>query len=169
MQGQFPSEEEMVDYAELVRAREPLVNNVIGFVGGVSIPVQCGENADEQNAYYSGYYHDTMINNVFAFSPTGKILHACVNFPGSWHDSSVCWSLCEVVVDRANGHAFCVDKGFPRGGDMNDKFVGPLSRRGKQRLAPQVRDYLITMHEVYNLCGNQPNGECVHYRVLLHD
>ena len=34
-------------------------------------------------------YKDTICNNVFAFSPTGKIFYAALNYPGSWHDSQV--------------------------------------------------------------------------------
>jgi hypothetical protein len=82
----FPSNEEMIHLAALVSHREPRVNNTIGFVDGVSIPVQCTDEEEDQNAAYNGYHHDTMCNNVLAFAPTGKIIHACINFPGSWHD-----------------------------------------------------------------------------------
>ena len=40
-----------------------------------------------------------MINNVFCFAPTGKIIFACINFPGSWHDSQVSLSLISKVVE----------------------------------------------------------------------
>ena len=92
----FPSQDAMmVQYAEITSSPEPLVNNIIDFVDGVSILVQCPEDEDIQNAYYNGYYHDTMINNVFAFAPTGKIIYASINCPGSWHDSNICSSLCK--------------------------------------------------------------------------
>ena len=76
----FPNDEEMAHYASLVEQREPRVNNIIGFVDGVAIPVQCSEDDFERSAYYNGYYHDTTVNNVFAFSPTGKIIFACINY-----------------------------------------------------------------------------------------
>ena len=145
----FPDEEEMQLFAEMVRRREPLVDNVIGFVDGVSIPIQCSDDENEQTAHYNGYYHDTMVNNVFAFAPTGKIIHACINFPGSWHDSSVCFSLIKKVIDEVDGFALCVDQGFPKSGLLYDKLVGPLSRRAKAALAPIIRDYLIRKHEIY--------------------
>lgn len=68
----FPDAETMAHYAHLVQQREPTVNNIIGFVDGVSIPIQCSDDPYDQATYYNGYHHDTCINNVFAFSPTGK-------------------------------------------------------------------------------------------------
>lgn len=80
----------MQQYAELVKLREPSVSNCIGFVDGVSVPVQCSSNMEEQEKFYNGYHGDTCVNNVFAFSPTGKIMFAAINYVGSWHDSQVC-------------------------------------------------------------------------------
>ena len=37
-----------------------------------------------QNAAYNGYNHDTSCNNVFAFSPEGKIKFSAYNYPGSY-------------------------------------------------------------------------------------
>jgi hypothetical protein len=58
----------MAEHARLISLREPAVGNIIGFIDGVGIPVQCSDDVLEQNAMYNGYYHDTMCNNVFAFS-----------------------------------------------------------------------------------------------------
>ena len=57
---QFPNQEKMVEYAAMVAIREPAVRNVIGFIDGVSIPVQCSDDEEQQNAAYNGYHHDTM-------------------------------------------------------------------------------------------------------------
>jgi hypothetical protein len=43
----FPDARLMAEYAHLVTLREPTITNVIGFVDGLSIPVQCSE-AEEQ-------------------------------------------------------------------------------------------------------------------------
>ena len=59
-----------------------------------------------------------MINNVFCFAPTGKIIFACVNFPGSWHDAQVSASLITKVVANIGDFKICVDQGFPRAGDL---------------------------------------------------
>jgi len=145
----YPTQAEMVHYASLVQAREPLVDNIIGFVDGVSIPVQCSDDASMQNAAYNGYHHDTACNNVFAFAPTGKIIFAAINYPGSWHDSQVCHELIDWVIDNIGYFAFCVDQGFKRSGELYDKFVGPISAKMRRKLAVEVRELLLRKHGIY--------------------
>ena len=96
----FPTDAKMEHYSRLIQQREPTVTNVIGFIDGLSIPVECSEDVEEQAKFYNGYHHDTMINNVFAFVPTGKIEHASMNFPGSWHDS-------QVAAHSSNSNQYC--------------------------------------------------------------
>jgi hypothetical protein len=75
----FPNNNEMEDYARLINIREPTIDDVIGFLDGVSIAVQCSDYPTMQNAYFNGYHQDTMVNNIFLFSPYGKILFGCFN------------------------------------------------------------------------------------------
>ena len=103
----FPTtDEEKSYYASLIARREPAIQNCIGFVDGLSIPVQCCDEVIEQNKNYNGYRHDTHINNVLAFAPTGKIIYAALNYPGSWHDSQVAEGLVDIVI--ATIGAFCM-------------------------------------------------------------
>ena len=48
----------MREFADMIKIREPMVNNVIGFVDGLSLPVQCLDDkrrsAVLQNASYNG-------------------------------------------------------------------------------------------------------------------
>ena len=44
----FPNEEEKIQFAQLVQNREPTVDNIIGFVDGLAIPIQCFSDEDEQ-------------------------------------------------------------------------------------------------------------------------
>ena len=67
----FPDAERMREYATMVHAREPSVNDVIGFMDGVSLSSECTDKRVEQNAFYCGYDSDTMVNNVFAYGPDG--------------------------------------------------------------------------------------------------
>jgi hypothetical protein len=136
---EFPSENKMTEYALMAHHREPLLTNVIGFVDGVAMPVKCSSLPEVQSTYYNGYYHDTMINNVFAFAPTGKVIFACINYPGSWHDSQVAASLIDVVIRKCIDYAMCVDQGFPRSGMLLDKFVGPISARTLAKISPIVK------------------------------
>ncbi len=43
----------------------------------------------------------------------------------------------------------CVDQGFPRSGDASFILVGPISRRQARRLAANLRQYLLTISNVY--------------------
>ena len=77
-----------------------MIDNVIGFVDGLSLPIQCSDDAYTQNAAYNGYSHDTCCNNVFAFSPEGKVIYCAYNYPGLWHDATVAQGLINVVTDH---------------------------------------------------------------------
>jgi DDE superfamily endonuclease len=145
----FPDDDLMRIYARMVQSREPMINNVIGFVDGLSLSVQCSDDILRQNASYNGYSHDTAITNVFAFSPLGKIIFAADNYPGSWHDSTVAQDLINIVVSKIGVYALCVDQGFPRSGDLHDRFVGPMSKKIKKKLSPELAEYLIPTHERY--------------------
>ena len=146
---EFPDEEKMNYFANMVHSREPLIKNVIGFVDGLSLACQCSDNQLLQNAAYNGYSHDTSCNNVFAFSPEGKVMYCAYNYPGSWHDSTVAQQLINVVINKIGTYALCVDQGFPRSGDLLDRFVGPMSKKMKKKLAPALAEYLLPLHEKY--------------------
>ena len=79
----------MREYASMVQAREPSVDDVIGFMDGVSLSSECTDEWVEQNEFYCGYDSDTMVNNVFVYGPDGKVFFAAVNFPGSWADGAL--------------------------------------------------------------------------------
>jgi hypothetical protein len=46
----FPNGEKMREYTNIVRMREPMVDDIIGFMDGVSFSAECTENCVEQNA-----------------------------------------------------------------------------------------------------------------------
>jgi len=105
--------------------------------------VQCCDEVIEQNKNYNGYRHDIHLNNVLAFAPTGKIIYAALNYPGSWHDSQVAEGLVEIVIATIGAFCMCVDQGFPRSGELFEKFVGPISKKAKKQLNPLLRDLLM--------------------------
>lgn len=111
--------------------------------------VKCGSSPEAQAVDYNGHCKDTMCDNVLAFSPSGKIFYAAINYPGSWHDSQVCQGLIAKVLLCIGIYAVCVDQGFPRKGELQDKFVGPLSKRMKRSLGSNNRDAIIARHETF--------------------
>jgi hypothetical protein len=62
------------------------ISNYIGFMDGVSLASEGASDHVTQNAFYSGHDSDTMVNNVLAYGPDGKVFFAAINFPGSWAD-----------------------------------------------------------------------------------
>jgi hypothetical protein len=145
----FPDDVKMREFANMVKAREPLAEDVIGFMDGVSFQTECTSERVEQNAFYCGYDCDTMVNNVYAFGPDGKVFFAAVNFPGSWADGSLTARFLYQIKRRIGGFKICVDQGFPRGGDASQMFVGPVSKRQARRLHRDVRNYLLRISNVH--------------------
>jgi hypothetical protein len=139
----------MREFADMVQAREPLVDDIIGFMDGVSMPTQCTSERVEQNAFYCGYDCDTMVNNVFACGPDGKVFFAAVNFPGSWADGSLTARFLHQMKKRIGNYKICVDQGFPRSGDAYGTFVGPVTRRAARHLHRDIRNYLLRISNVH--------------------
>jgi hypothetical protein len=137
---ELPSPDRIEVFAQMVAGRQPEVQNIIGFVDGLSIPCECADDEQTQNAYYNGYHHDSACNNVLAFSPEGKVMFACINAPGSWHDSQVCMELMNTVLETIGTYALCVDQGFKRSGVMHDQ---------RRNLSEVLRDALLARHGIY--------------------
>lgn len=48
---------------------------------------------DLQNTYYEGYTTSVEVTNLFVVDCHEAIIHASINFPGSWHDAKLAiWS-----------------------------------------------------------------------------
>jgi hypothetical protein len=145
----FPSEEKLQDFEQLITAREPLASGIVGFVDGLSLPVECSHDERIQSTYYNGYKGDTVVNNVFAFGPDGKIFLAAINYPGAWHDSAVASELLVYLKSNLRGRKLAVDQGFPRSGEAFELLVGPYSEKSAEKLSPLLREHLLMMATVY--------------------
>jgi len=133
----------------MINAREPLVDDVIGFMDGVSLPTECTSEELEQNAMYDGYTCDTAVNNVLAYGPDGKVFLCALNFPGSWTDGKLSAHFIEFIKGKIGRYKICVDQGFPRQGEAYGILVGPISKRSARRLHRDVRDYLLKISNVH--------------------
>ncbi len=103
----------MQQFADMINLGEPEIGNVIGFMDGLSLTTECTSERLTQNAYYSGYHCDTMVNNVLAFGADGKVFFCALNYPGSWNDGSVTAQFSPHIKNRIGGYKICVDQGFP--------------------------------------------------------
>ena len=145
----FPNTEKMEEFAQMIKLREPLADDVIGFMDGLSLTTECTDERLTQNAYYCGYDCDTMVNNVLAFGADGKVFFCAINYPGSWADGAVTAQFFPHILSRIDKYKICVDQGFPRSGAADGVLVGPVARRSAQRLHPDVRDHMLRMSNVY--------------------
>jgi hypothetical protein len=112
-QVKFPNADKMERLARQINENEPAVNNVIGFMDGVALQSECTSEKIEQNAMYSGYHSDTMVNNIFVYGPNGKVFLCTINFPGSWHDGSITSNILPYIHNNIGMYKMCIDQGFP--------------------------------------------------------
>ncbi len=106
---QFLDEAKMMEFAAMIQQREPMVDDIIGFMDRVSFPVQCMDERMSQNAEYCVHDCNTMVNNVFAYGPDGKVFFAAVNFPGSWADGSLTTHFLHCMKRKIGAFKICVD------------------------------------------------------------
>ena len=57
----------------MIQRHEPLVDDIIGFMNGDSSTTQCINEQLMQNSMYCRHDCDTMVNNIFAYGPDGKL------------------------------------------------------------------------------------------------
>ncbi len=136
-------------FALMINNCEPSIDDVIGFMDGVSLKTECTSKHVTQNAFYSGYKCETTVNSVFTYGPDGKVFIAAINFPGSWADGSLCARFLHSICRRIGHYKICVDQGFPRSGDAWNILVGPMNEHSAWRLHPTMRDYLLHVSNVY--------------------
>jgi hypothetical protein len=148
---QFPNEQKMQQFAEMISIRKPTITNVIGFMDGLGLATECTEERIQQNAYYCGYQCDTMVNNVLVFGLDGKVFFCAINYPGSWADGSLTACFFSNIKGKIRDYKICVNQGFPRSGDATGILVGPIPERSACRMHSLVRDHMICLTNVYTL------------------
>lgn len=128
----WPTHDEMrVSSALLERNREygPLLHGVFAVADGGRMP--CATYTDEflQNAYWEGFTQADEVTNLLVMNFHGELIHAGINYPGSWHDSKVA-AYSGLYYPRLSdemtpaGYCILVDSAFPRyGGDLRGKLV----------------------------------------------
>ena len=150
--------------ADMVQLREPMVDDIIGVMDGVSFPVQCTDERLAQNAMYCGYDCDTMVNNVFAYGPDGKVFFAAVNFPGSWADGSLTAHFLPYMKRKIGEYKICVDQGFPRSGDACGTFVGPGKTSSSHVFIATFVTTCLKLAIFTHHFAKQASGGCVGFR-----
>ncbi len=98
---------------------------------------------------YCGYGCDTIVNNVFAYGPDGKVFFAAINFPGNWADGTLTARFMYHMKSEIGNYKICIDQGFPQSGEVHGTLVGPITKRAARRLHCDVRNYLLRIYNVH--------------------
>jgi hypothetical protein len=134
----------MREFASMVKVREPMVDDIIGFMDSVSFPAKCTNECVEQTATYCGYECNTMVNNVFAYGPDGKVFFAAINFLGSWADRSLTARFMHQMKSKIGNYKICIHQEFPQISEAyGTLLVGPITKRAVQCLHCDMRNYLF--------------------------
>ncbi|KAK0526920.1 hypothetical protein OC834_004622 [Tilletia horrida] len=153
--------EVMKQMADAVRAREPLLEHVFGFVDGLNVRTYQPSNLDEQNAYYNGWLGDTYCSQVIVSLANGEIAWVSYNNPGSWHDAKIAGSLYSLLLDpvlTAPPFSILADSAFPTGtADVADRILS----KPKDNVVAKEKDGNVSFAGRRS-SGNarQPNAEC---------
>ncbi len=141
---QWPTPQDMEKFATLIRRREPLITQCIGFIDGIHISIQNSSDHKSQNSNYNGWLAGVTISCVFLFVPTGKISWAAVNFPGSYHDASVAHGLIERLLNHnltPEPYFVAADSAFPHSGPLASKIKTPLTKRTESEASRAAQQY----------------------------
>ena len=88
----WPDEGEMLASSLLLknnRTNGPLLKGVFAVTDGGRMPCADYTDVDTQNAYFEGFTQGVEVTNLFVWNFYGELIHAAVNFPGSWHDTKL--------------------------------------------------------------------------------
>ncbi len=110
----FPNEFRIKQLAAVMELDFPELRGGFAFVDGTMIKIPHIGSEVEQHAYYCIRKSHHAVNNVFIFGVDGIILAACLNSPGSWHDSEVCrvGGLYENIRSIPEGYFVIGDSAF---------------------------------------------------------
>jgi len=88
----WPTPQQMEFSAELLRRNRQhgqLLQGTFGISDGGRMPCAIYTNPDLQNAYFEGFTQAVEVSNLFVWNFQGEIIHAAINFPGTFHDSRI--------------------------------------------------------------------------------
>ena len=88
----WPTHDEMKLSAALLeknRVSGHWLKGVFAITDGGRMPCADYIDQDLQNAYFEGFTQGVEVMNLFVFNFFGELIHAAVNYPGSWHDTKL--------------------------------------------------------------------------------
>lgn len=88
----WPTDEEQLESASLLesnRVHGRLLRGVFAIMDGGKMPCSEYLDTDLQNAFFEGYTEQVEVTILFVWNFRGELIHAAINFPGSWHDTEL--------------------------------------------------------------------------------
>jgi DDE superfamily endonuclease len=86
---EMPSNEGIERLKQLCQIRHASLGDVYCTADGLKIAFQSCSELRKQSMYYNGWVGGHYVTNLFVYSIEGRIIEACINVPGSVHDSSI--------------------------------------------------------------------------------
>ena len=105
------------------------MKGIFAVTDGARMPCAKFTDPNIQNAYFEGFTQGTEVTNLLVWNFKGEVIHAGINYPGSWHDSKVAAfsNLYSTLMNSSKlppGYAILADSAFPRtGNDLVGKIV----------------------------------------------
>ena len=97
----IPDVNKIQEYKRHVVSRHPALRNVWMTMDGVKLHIEQSQCFINQSRYYNSWTCDHYITNILGFCPAGTIVVACLNVPGSVHESMVCeWGNIYEQMDK---------------------------------------------------------------------
>lgn len=90
----WPTEFEMAESAarlQKYRQYGYALRGVFGVTDGARLDCVSFVDNDLQNAYFQKFTQEVEVTNLLVWNFKGEIIHAALNFPGSWHDSKLAY------------------------------------------------------------------------------
>ena len=74
----FPDEHKMRVYADMIKKREPTIDNVIGFMDGLGLATEMTSKRIEQNAYDPTHIHPTSMSYILKVFDNLYMIWMCI-------------------------------------------------------------------------------------------
>jgi hypothetical protein len=94
---------------------------------------------------------NTIVNNMFAYGPNGKVFFAAINFLGRWADNSLTACFLHHMKAKIGDFKICINQGFPWSGKAYRMLLGWVMNRASRHLHCDVFNCLLLISNIHML------------------
>jgi hypothetical protein len=140
----WPKQADIYHLAAQVAFRCPAFPGAFAFMEGFTTPIAASTIQSEQNPYWSGWKHQALCSTIIVTSSDGIIRWAAVNYPGSWHDSTIARPLFVQLEAKSlpipNDHYILADSAFRQKGHLATLIRTPLNQKQYLQADQEARE-----------------------------